>query len=169
MDTIQTIFERRSIRKFKRIHISDELINNILKAAMYAPSSMNKQSWHFLVMTDREILDQIPALHPHAKMVYEAPLTILICGDFSIEPIAAYNAINCSAATENLLLAAHALGLGGVWLGVYPREERMENLRKLLYLPDYILPVSLVAIGYPDEKKERPERFLPERIHWEKW
>ncbi|MCK9618122.1 MAG: nitroreductase family protein [Lentimicrobiaceae bacterium] len=169
MDAMQVLLERRSIRKFTTETIAEPLINKLLEAAMFAPSSMNKQPWHFIVVRERAFLDQIPSLHPHAKMIYKAPLVIIICGDSTIEPIEAYNAINCAAATQNLLLAAYALELGGVWLGVYPNAERLENIRKLFSLPDTIIPVSMVAIGYPDEKKEQPHRFFPERIHWEKW
>jgi len=92
-----------------------------------------------------------------------------VCGDSGIEKNTGYLALNCAAATENILLAAHSIGLGAVWLGVFPREERVSKLKDLLKLPDSIIPVSLVAIGYPAEEKSRPERFHPGKIHLNQW
>jgi nitroreductase len=113
-------------------------------------------------------LDAIPNFHPHAAMVPQAQLAILVCG--KVNPaIPAYWLVDCAAATENLLLAAHASGLGAVWLGVAPRTERMEGMRKLVPLPEGIEPFALIPIGYPAEKKEQPDRFLPDRIHNEHW
>ncbi len=169
METLEAIFTRRSIRNFKNKEISEEQITKLLQAAMYAPSARNTQPWHFIVVTDRKKLDEIPKLHPYADMCYETTLAIMICGDLSIEKLEGYIALNCAAATQNLLLAAHALGLGAVWLGVYPRKERMEKLSKFFGLPNNILPISLVAIGYPDEINPQPERFKPERIHYNSW
>lgn len=169
METLQAILTRRSIRKFENKQIAEELIIKLLEAAMYAPSARNTQPWHFIVINERKKLDEIPKLHPYADMCYEAPLAILVCGDLNLEKMEGYIAINCAAATQNLLLAAHDLGLGAVWLGVYPRKERMEKLSKFFGIPDYIIPVSLVAVGYPAEKKEKPERFRPERIHYNYW
>jgi nitroreductase len=169
METLEVIRTRRSIRKFTSKTIEDETVNKLLEAAMYAPSARDTQSWHFIVINKKEFLHHIPKVHPHANMVYEAPLAILVCGDLSIEHITEYNAINCAAATENLLLAAHDLGLGGVWLGVYPRLERMEPLVKLFELPENIIPITLVALGYPNETYSTPQRFKKSRIHFNKW
>lgn len=169
METLEAIRTRRSIRKFTNQKIDEEIITKLLEAAMYAPSARDTQPWHFIVTDKKEILHMIPRIHPHANMVYDASLAILICGDTTIENIEGYLAINCAAATENLLLAAHDLGLGTVWLGVYPRKERMEGLSKLFELPKKIIPVALVAVGYPDEKIETPERFIKTRIHFNKW
>jgi nitroreductase len=169
METLEAIRTRRSIRKFTSEPIEDETVNKLLEAAMYAPSARDTQSWHFIVVTMKELLHRIPRVHPHANMAYEAPLAILVCGDLNIEHITEYNAINCAAATENLLLAAHDLGLGGVWLGVYPRLERMEPLVKLFELPENIIPISLIVLGYPNEKHSAPQRFKKSRIHFNKW
>lgn len=165
METFEAILTRRSIRSYKEKKVQKEFINKMLKAAMYAPSARNYQPWHFVVADDREILDRIPDLHPYAYMVNEAPLGILICGDSKIEKTPEYNAINCAAATQNLLLEAHELGLGAVWLGVYPREERMKNLSSLFSLPEHIIPISLVAAGYPDEMKTAGDRFKYDRVY----
>lgn len=169
METLEAIRTRRSIRKFTSAVIPDELVNKILEAAMYAPSARDTQPWHFIVVNQKDLLHKIPRVHPHANMVYEAPLAIIVCGDTFIESIPEYLAVNCSAATENLLLAAHDLGLGGVWLGLYPRIERMEPLMKMLELPENIIPISMLAIGYPNEAPEMPERFKKARIHFNKW
>ena len=169
METLDAIRTRRSIRKFKSAAVPDELINKLLEAAMYAPSARDTQSWQFVVVTQKDILHKIPRIHPHANMVYEAPLAILVCGDTLLESITEYNAVNCSAATQNLLLAAHDLGLGSVWLGVYPRKERMEPIVQMFDLPENIIPISLVPIGYPDEIHDTPVRFKKSRIHFNRW
>jgi nitroreductase len=136
---------------------------------MHAPTARNRQPWHFVVADDREIIDALSEAHPHAKMLREAQLAILVCGDRSLQEEDAYLVQDCSAATQNIMLAAHALGLGSVWLGMYPRSDRMENVGKLLELPDHILPVALISIGYPNEIKDAPERYIEERVHWNKF
>ena len=169
METYEAILTRRSIREYTGQKVSDELIEKLIKAAMYAPSARNYQPWHFIVITDREILNKIPGVHPYADMLNNAPLAILICGDTHLEKSEGYIAIDCAAATQNLLLAAHSSGLGAVWLGVYPREERMKGLIELFELPDNIVPVSLVSIGYPAEEKIAENRFHTNRIHRNTW
>jgi len=170
MNTLQTIVERRSIRQYTGKKIADELINELLKAAMYAPSARNTQSWQFIVIKDDEVLNEIPKIHPYAMMVKEASLAVLVCGDLQVEPSPEYNALNCAAATQNILLAAHDLGLGAVWLGVYPRTERMNGLSTLCKLPGHIIPISLISIGIPaGEKPKISQRFKPEKIHLDKW
>jgi len=169
MDAMQAILSRRSIRKFKPQPVSDDLITQLLKAAMNAPSAGNQQPWHFIVIRDRAILDEVPKIHPYAQMLKEAPLAIAICGDMEKQLHEGYWVQDCSAATENLLLAAHALGLGAVWLGVHPREERVVGLIKLLHIPEKIIPLCVIAIGYPAEEKPPAGRFLQERIHYDAW
>ena len=169
MEIIDAILTRRSIRRFTNQKISDENIETILKAGMYAPSANNQQSWHFVVVDNREILDNIPNIHPYAKMMKEATLAILVCTDLNLEKSPGYWVVDCSAATQNILLAAHGLGLGSVWLGVYPREERIKSVIEFFNLPENIKPLSLISIGYPAEEKSTPERFHKERIHWNKW
>ena len=161
------ILTRRSIRKYINKPIEKEVIEKLLEAAMYAPSAHNSQSWQFLVISDKEKLIAISKFHPYAKMLIEAPLAILVCGDKKKEESDLYLSINCSAATQNILLSAHAMGLGSVWLGVFPKPERIIPLRNLFNLPDDIVPISLIAIGYPAEHKEKPQRFNEENIHYE--
>jgi nitroreductase len=169
METFRAITTRRSIRKFTSQEVPEELVDKILRAAMQAPSARNYQPWQFVVVDDRKTLDKIPLVHPYAEMVYQATLAILVCGDLNLEQSVEYCAINCSAATQNILLAAHDLGLGAVWLGVFPREKRIRGLKKILNIPEDIVPISLVACGYPAEKIGFEDRFKKERIHHNKW
>ena len=166
METLKAILTRRSIRKFYNQKIAEEQINKLLEAAMYAPSAKNTQPWHFVVIDKKELLERITQIHPFAEMCNEASHAILVCGDRQLEKLEGYIALDCGAATQNILLAAHDLGLGAVWLGVYPRTERIDPISKLFNLPENIIPVSLVAIGIPSEKKDAPQRFNPSRIHF---
>lgn len=169
METIETIHSRRSIRQYKNKSVSETLIHKLLAAAMAAPSARNQQPWEFIVITDRDLLEKIPAVNPFAEMAATAPLAILICGNLKIETSPGYWVIDCSAATQNILLAAHALGLGGVWTGTYPNEDRMDGYTELFNLPEHILPHSLVVIGYPNENPPDQDRFKEERIHYNRW
>jgi nitroreductase len=169
MDTMTAILTRRSIRKFLDKIIPDDAIETILKAAMYAPSAGNQQPWEFVVIEDRDTLSKITEVHPHSKMLLEAPVAILICGNLSRVKHEGFWVQDCSAAAQNLLLAAHSLGLGSVWLGVYPRGDRVEGMKKLLELPENVWPLAIIALGYPGEKKEQPDRFDGSRIHFNKW
>lgn len=169
METLRAIKTRRSIRKYRNKPVPKEFIGQLLEAAMYAPSARNYRSWQFLVIDDRMKLDDISELHPYAKMMKQATLAILVCGDRSIEPEEGYNAVNCSAATQNILLAAHDLGLGSVWLGLYPRRRRMDDISAYFNLPEHIIPINLVCIGWPDEEKPVPERVEKEKVHYNGW
>lgn len=169
MNVLEAILSRRSIRKFTDEPVTEEEIAGLIKYAMFAPSAVNKQPWHFVVIDERGVMDQIMAFHPHAGMLAKAPAAILVCGDESLAHTPAYWPVDCSAATQNLLLAAHGKGLGAVWLGIYPREERISAMKALISLPDYIHPFSLVAIGHHTEAPRIPDRFKPERIHRNKW
>jgi nitroreductase len=136
---------------------------------MAAPSARNEQSWQFVVIDDRRLLDAIPRYHQFAAMLKEAPLAIAVCGDLRHKAHEEYWQQNCAAATENLLLTAHALGLGAVWLGVYPKEERVAPTKQLLNLPDGIIPMCIVAVGHPAEVKEPANRFDPAKVHRNGW
>jgi nitroreductase len=169
MDALETIHTRRSIRKYEDKPVPDELVRKLLAAAMSAPSACNQQAWQFVVITDRELLAEVPKINPHAAMAKDAPLAILVCGDLGLEKMPGYWVVDCAAAVENLLLAAHALGLGAVWTGVYPRKERMDGLRELLDLPQTIAPHALVPVGYPAESLPREDRYQEERVHRDRW
>lgn len=169
MDAMQAILGRRSIRRYQSAPVPEHLLESVIRAAMFAPSAGNEQPWHFIVITERNLLDAIPAFHPHALMVKEAPAAVLVCGDATLEKHHGYWVQDCAAATQNLLLAAHAGGLGSVWVGVYPRDERVAGFRSLLGIPDHVIPFSLVPLGMPAEKKEQPDRFLGGRIRRNRW
>lgn len=166
-ELIQTIFARRSVRAYTDAPISEENIKTLLEAAMAAPSASNLKPWHFVVVSDRQALIGLAEAHPYAKMLFQAPLCVAVCGDTSISE--RYWVQDCSAATENLLLAATALGLGSVWLGVYPRPERIAVVRKFLGLPEAVVPLNLIAIGYPAEEKEPRTQYNATRVHRERW
>ncbi len=169
METFKAILTRRSIRKYTNKKIPEDQINKILKAAMYAPSAFNNQPWQYIVIDKRELLDEILKAIPHAEMLKETTLAIIICGDKTLEQNIELIALNCAAATQNALLAIHDFGLGAVWISAYPVEEYMKGLTNLFKLPENIVPISLLSIGYPGEEVTTEERFKPERIHNNSW
>jgi nitroreductase len=169
MDALQAVMTRRSIRKYTGQPVSDELVTRLLRAAMAAPSAGNQQPWHFVVIRDRTSLEAIASAHPYGKMAREAQLAVLVCGDESLGDHPGFWVQDCAAATENLLIAAHALGLGAVWLGTYPREDRVAHVRALCAIPDHLMPFAIVPIGYPAEHPAPADRFEEVRVHTERW
>ncbi|MFW5803718.1 MAG: nitroreductase family protein [bacterium] len=169
METLDAIMTRRSIRNYSNKKVTEEQVRKILKAAMFAPSARNQQPWHFIVTSNKDIFSVINKIHPYSLMLKEAQVAILTCADEELEKSKDYWPIDCAAASQNILLAAHDLGLGAVWLGVYPRKERMEGLRELFNLPGNVHPFSIISIGYPASVPDQPDRFLEDRIHFEKW
>ncbi|NMC83577.1 MAG: nitroreductase family protein [Armatimonadetes bacterium] len=169
MDTLTTIMTRRSVRQYTGEPVDPALIEQLLRAAMAAPSAGNQQPWHFVVVTERAKLDAVPEFHRHAWMSANAPLAILICADISHARYPDLWPQDCSAATQNLLLAAHALGLGAVWTGVYPKEDIMKGLRDLCLLPDDVIPFSLIVIGHPVEPAPTEDRYDAARVHDNTW
>ncbi len=169
METIEAIMTRRSVRDFKPDTVSEEMILTLLRAGMQAPSAKNEQPWHFIVIDEPDILHAILEFHPYAKMLLSAPLAILVCSDRKLESKRASWLQDCSAATENILLAAHAEGLGAVWLGIFPDAERVAGMQSLLSMPDDVRAVSLVAVGQPTSKPDPEDRFKEERVHRNQW
>ena len=170
MDTLQAIRSRRSVRRYENRPIPPELVQQLLAAAMQAPSARNEQPWQFIVLDDPQRLTAVAGGLPNAAMAEQAPLAILVCGDETLEKAAVgYWILDCSAAIQNILLAAHASGLGAVWTGVYPRQPRMEFLRRTLGLPDHIMPHSLVVVGYPAEVSPAESRYQADRVHQNGW
>jgi nitroreductase len=166
-ETIKTIFSRRSIRKYTDEPVSEGHVKTILEAAMAAPSASNKKPWHFVVVTERETLNRLVEAHQYAKMLQEAPLCILVCGDESINQ--RFWPQDCSAATQNILLAAQALGLGSCWCGVYPSEARVKEISDILGIEHPVIPLNLIAVGHPGEEKEPRTQYDEARVHKEKW
>jgi nitroreductase len=169
MDTLTAIFTRRSVRKYADKPVSDETIKLLLQAAMASPTAKNAQSWEFIVIRDKKTLEQIPAFHPFSKHVPSAPVAIVVCGNTKLEAAPGHWVPDGSNATMNILLAAHSLGLGGVWTTFYPYADRTAGIRKLLGLPDHIMPLNIIPIGYPVEKGNYQDRFNPAKVHYEKW
>jgi nitroreductase len=169
MDVLEAIHTRRSIRKYENKPVPQELIKEILAAAMSAPSAGNAQPWHFVIITDREILDKVPNINPYAAMAKNAPASILVCGDLSLEKFPGNWPLDCAAAVQNLLLASHARGLGAVWTGIYPDKDRMEGFRRLLDLPEGVFPYTLVPLGYPAQKLPLEDRYNKARVHYNRW
>jgi nitroreductase len=165
-DLIQTIFSRRSVRKYTNEPVGEADIKTLLEAAMAAPSASNNKPWHFVVVTERETLDALAEAHPYGKMLAQATLCIAVCGD---PDLSRYWEQDCSAATENLLLAATALGLGAVWLGVHPRDDRIGFTRQILDIPESIVPLNLISIGHPAEDKEPRTQYDETRVHRRRW
>ncbi|OGC08396.1 NADH dehydrogenase [candidate division WOR-1 bacterium RIFOXYA2_FULL_36_21] len=169
METFEAIKTRRSIRKYEELKVPDELIQKLLSSAMQAPSAGNQQPWHFIVITDKNILQQCSKIHVNAPMAKDAALAILVCGDVVLERHKDYWPQDCSAAIQNVLLAAHDMGFGAVWCGVYPRKERVDGFKKFFNLPENVIPFALIPIGYPAEKKSPDNRFKEDRVHYNKW
>lgn len=163
------LLKRKSIRKYKDMKVSEAIVEDLLRAAMQAPSAGNEQPWEFIVIRDKEIMRKITEFHPYSKMLLHADVAIVVCGSASKEIFNGFWIQDCSAATENILLAAEEKGLGAVWLGVFPVEERARALMNLLELPEEVIPLSIVPVGYPDEQKEPADRFRKERIHYDRW
>jgi nitroreductase len=169
MEALECLLSRRSIRKYSTDKIAKDIVSDLLKAGFAAPSAGNQQPWHFIVIEDRKVLNAIPEYHENAQMLKNAPLAIVICGDPRLEKYKGYWVQDCSAATQNILLAAHAKGLGAVWLGIYPRGNRVSKTKSLLELPDEILPLAIIALGYPAEIKEPSARWDDQKIHYNAW
>jgi len=166
---VENIMTRTSVRDYTDQTISADTIEMLLRAGMAAPTAVNKQPWHFVVVNSREKLDQLAQTNPYAKMLEKAPLAIVVCGDMSkaLEGEArAFWIQDCSAATENILLAAHALGLGAVWTGLYPDEERVDAVSEVLKLTDNIIPLCTIVIGYPAEQPQPKDKWKPENVSY---
>jgi len=168
MEAYEAIMTRRSIRAYTAQPVPNDAIKELLAAAMNAPSASNQQPWQFIVVTERKQLDALTTVLPYGQMLKGAPLAIVVCGDLQLQE-EEYWIQDCSAATQNLLLAAHAKGLGAVWLGVYPRSERVAGICKLFNLPAHVIPLCIVSVGYPLEPLPPVRRYNEARIHYNQW
>ena len=161
------ILERQSIRKYTEKPISDEQIEEILRAAMASPSAGNQQPWEFIVVRSKETMDEIMKVSQHAAPLKSAPVAIVVCGDEAKEKHKGYWVQDCSAAVENMLLKVTEMGLGAVWIGVYPEQDSVDGLKRIFNLPDTVIPLAVVPIGYAAEDKAEVDRFNENRIHYE--
>ena len=169
MEAMEVILGRRSIRKYSEKPVSDEEVKRLLEAAMAAPSAHNKQPWHFIVVRGKETLLEIPKFHNYSKMLEQAALAIIVCGDLEIEGGTGFWVQDCSAATQNILLAAKAMGLGAVWLGVYPNENLVKGVKDLLQIPEKVVPLCIISMGHPLEEKPPGNRYRDDRVHYNTW
>lgn len=170
--TLETIFKRTSVRSFTAQKVEEEDIELLLRAAMAAPTAVNKQPWAFVVVNERELLDQLATSLPFASMLSTANLAIVVCGDLTkalLDPELAYWAQDCSAATQNLLLAAESIGLGAVWTGVFPRPERIDTVRTILNIPAHLVPLNVIPIGYPSGETVPKDKWNPAVIHYNRY
>lgn len=166
---MNAIFKRRSIRRYTDQTIKEEQIRKILEAGMCAPSAGNNRPWHFIVVTETEKRQHLSKISDYAGMLAQAPLGIVVCAQPTIERYHNYWPVDCSAATQNILLQVTDMGLGAVWLGVYPREHRMTYIRDYFGLSDDIYPLALIAIGHPAEEKAPKQCYDESRVHRENW
>lgn len=168
---IENIMSRASVRTFTDRKIAKDTLESIVKAGMAAPTAMDKRPWAFVVITDRPLLDSLNAVHPYANLK-TATAAIVVCGnmDKTIEGEGReYWVQDCSAATENILLAAHAYGIGAVWCGVYPTKERVDAVKAVLGMPENIVPLNVVTMGFPAEEVEPKDKWDPQNVHFQKW
>ena len=168
-NTLDTIYNRRSVRKYTDKPVNPDLVEEILKAGLFAPSGYNRQPWDFVVFNKKELIEEIKSLHPYASSLASAPVCIMVCGNTEKELAKGFYQVDCSAAIENMLLAAKELGLDTCWMGIYPWEETMDAFAKRFELPQNIEPFALIALGYGAETHERPNRYDTTKIHYNKW
>ncbi len=166
-NNLKIILNRRSIRRYESREVTNDLIKSLLQAAMSAPSACNQQPWNFVIIQNRNILNELSEIHSGFDNLKAAPLAILVCGEPEAAKVEYYWEQDCSAATQNILIAATTLGLGAVWQGINPRGgEDSDIIRRILKIPNNIKPFSLISIGYPAETLEPSNRFNEKKIHY---
>lgn len=169
---IEVIHERSSIRSYTDEPVTREQLEILVRAGMAAPSATNKQPWQFVVVDDKETLHALGADLPTSRMVQGAPAAIIVCGDLELAAdgwLQQYWIQDCSAVSQNILLAITDLGLGGVWTSVYPAENRMEIVSGILGLPEHIVPLNIIPVGHPAAEATPMEKWDPAKVHWNQW
>lgn len=170
LEFLLTIYKRRSIRKYLDKQVEKETIITLLKAATAAPTAANCQPWEFIVVDEVERLSEIKNKLVFAR--YNAPAAIVVCGNMKLShkgPSREMWVQDCSAAIENILIAATGMGLGSVWIGIYPLQSNINTLMKILNIPEYVIPLGIVYVGYPAEDKEARTRFDEKRVYWQEY
>lgn len=169
---LDNIAQRKSVRSYTNEPVAKEQLEKLVRAGMAAPSAVNKQPWAFIVLSERAAMDALAEKLPHAKMLKEAPAAIVVCGDMdkALEGDGReYWVQDASAATQNILLAAEAMGLGAVWTGAYPVQARVNDIKAALSLPENIIPLDVIPVGHPAGDDKPKDKWKPENVHWEKW
>ena len=169
---LEVIHQRKSVRNYTDKKVSEEQLKTLVRAGMAAPTAVNKQPWSFVVVNDREILDKLGNELPYAKMLKGAPAAVIVCGDLS-KALEGWEQEfwiqDCSAATENILIAAEAIGLGAVWTAAYPAKDRMKTVTDILSLPKHIIPLNVIPVGYPKGVEKPKDKWKPENLKWNSW
>lgn len=170
-NAIENIISRKSIRKYTEQEVPHSMIKTILDSAMSAPTAHNRRPYHFIVIKDKLVKDLLCEVNPYSTMVKESSLTIAVCGDTEVEPTMDFIHHGCAAAVQNILLTAHALGLGAVWVGVSQGAENGwdKHVSKVLQLPEHIKPISLIPIGYPDQERKVRDMYEEDKVHNNNW
>lgn len=170
LDVIETIYKRRSIRNYLDKQVERDIVTSLLMAATAAPTAANSQPWEFIVIDEAQKLAELREGLIFAR--YKAPVAIVVCGNMKLAhkgPSQEMWVQDCSAAIENILIAATSIGLGSVWIGIYPLESNVRQLKKLLNIPEYVTPLGIVYVGYPAEEKEARTRFDEKRVYWQEY
>lgn len=170
-DMLSVILNRKSVRNFTGKAVNRKLLETLLKAAMAAPSAANKQPWSFIAITDSEIIKELADKLPNTPMLKTAGAAIAVCGipEKSFPDLQDYWTLDCAAATQNILLAAEAIGLGAVWIAVHQRQERAVATRKILNIPENAVPFNIISIGHPIGGEKPTDKFTTDNVHWERW
>lgn len=164
---LDIIYSRQRVREFTEAPVSDDQVEAILRAAMAAPSVKDRRPWHFVVLRKRETLDELARLHNYAYMLAQSQLAVVVCGDQKVS--GKYWVEDCCVATQNLLLAAKALGLSGVWISIYPKKKHQNAVRELLDIPNRMGVLCILAIGTPAKREQISIEFDPKMVHQEEW
>lgn len=170
MDILEHIFARRSIRKFSEKQVNNDILVFLLQAAMAAPTTANNQPWEFIVVNDTEVMNALRKELFFGQ--YNAVAAIVVCGNMNFAfspPSQEYWVQDCSAALQNILLAATGMGLGSVWIGLYPLPSKIKPVRKVLDIPEYVIPLGVVYLGYPNEHKEPRTQYNEKVVYWQKY
>ena len=171
-ETINTIHQRKSVRHFSDKAVTKEQLEAIVRAGMAAPTAINSQPWQFLVVDDKSLISKYAEGNRQAEMINKSQALVIICGDMTLgnERSREFWVQDCSAATENVLLAVESLGLGAVWTGVHPIEERVKDVKAKFALPENIIPLCVILVGYQEGDLDQPkDKWKPERLHWNKY
>ena len=166
---LEAIHSRKSVRKYISRPVSKDDLLTLIKAGMAAPTAKNAQPWAFIALSERRTLDMLADGMPYGKMLKAAPSAIVVCGNLEKDAGGNLWMLDCSAAAQNILLAAEALGLGAVWATAYPYNDRMAAVAKALELPEHIVPLCVIPVGYPEGNESPKNKWKEENVKWEKW
>ena len=170
--TLTTIYERKSVRSFTGEPVSREMLTELVKAGMAAPTARNRQPWQFVVISEKPAMLSLAEKLPYAKMLASAGAAIVVCGDLEIARAGDTEGmwmLDCSAATQNILLAAESMGLGAVWTAAFPYADRIAAVNEVIKLPEYVVPLCVIPVGRPTGSDRPKDKWKPERLHWEQF